>query len=143
MTNVSTGPCDSAPVRNRAGPYVLRMTSSTPDSGYTQRHLALLGGVRLSGDWQVPPRLLHVAAVGGADVDVTQAAVPPVFTITKFSLVGGTRVRVPRDANVEVEGFAVVGRIRPVPAAEPSDRPAPTIRIRSYGVFGGVTVERG
>jgi hypothetical protein len=110
-----------------------------PDTA--QRHFALLGGLRLK-DTPAPARLLHVAAVGGANVDLTTGTPPPVFTLTKISLVGGTRVRVPRSARVEVEGFALIGGFRPVPPPEPTDGEPPTVRIRNYGLWGGVRVER-
>ena len=66
-------------------------------------------------------------------------------TVTKVSLVGGIRVRVPHDAVVEVEGLdlsSLLGRRAPVPAPVPGDRPAPRVLIRAYGVVGGVAVER-
>jgi hypothetical protein len=118
------------------------MTQNEPGSETTHRHLALLGGFRTSGAWQVPDRLLVVAAVGGADVDVSGSPLPPVFTMTKFSLVGGTKVTVPADAVVEVEGFSLIGKVRPVPAATPSDRAARVVRVRAYGVVGGVEIAR-
>jgi hypothetical protein len=117
------------------------MTDDARQQTTTHRHLALIGGYRARGAWQVPDALLVVAAVGGADVDVTEAPLPPVLTITKLSLVGGLRLHVPADVRVEVEGFSLLGRVRPVPAATPSDR-ARTIRVRAYGVVGGVRVTR-
>jgi hypothetical protein len=116
--------------------------TSTDRSGGTLRHFALLGGLDRRGAWAVPDDLLAVSAVGGVHLDLTEAKLPPVLTVTKVSLVGGVKVRVPADARVDTTGFALVGHIGSVPEAVPSDREAPIVRVRAYGVFGGVKVTR-
>jgi hypothetical protein len=118
------------------------MSPAQNDSETSRRHIALIGGIRLQ-DAPAPSRLLAVAVVGGANVDLTRGTPPPVFTLTKIALVGGTRVRVPRTARVELEGFSLIGRTRPVPPAEPTDGEPPVVRIRAYAFWGGVRVERG
>jgi hypothetical protein len=117
------------------------MTPAQQGTGSHQRRFALIGGHRLQDT--APAELLAVSVIGGVNVDLTRATPPPVFTLTKLSLVGGTRVRVPRDAQVDLRGFALVGRIHPVPPAEPTDAEPPVVRIRAYGFWGGVRVERG
>ncbi|GGL93136.1 hypothetical protein [Nakamurella endophytica] len=108
----------------------------------TVRHLALLGGFRRSGRWAVPEHLVVVAAVGGADVDLAGSVLPPLVTVTKVSLVGGTRLTVPAGVPVEVHGFSVFGRVDD--SAAPRDVPAgaPRILVRSYGLAGGLRVVR-
>jgi hypothetical protein len=75
--------------------------------------------------------------------DLTGADVPPGGAeITKVSLVGGASVVVPPDVRVEVSGFSLVGgrdveRVREVPAD------APVLRIRAFGLTGGVRVRVG
>jgi hypothetical protein len=54
-------------------------------------------------------------------------------------VIGGSNVVVSPDVRVEVSGFSLVGgrdveRVREIPAD------APVIRIRSYGLIGGVRV---
>jgi hypothetical protein len=116
------------------------MTSS---SRSRRRHLALLGGFRYRGESPAPEELLCIAAVGGADLDLTREPLPPVTTITKVSLVGGVKLRVPADATVQVTGFNLVGRRGPYPPAVPAERTPPIVRLRAYGAVGGVSVERG
>ncbi|RKS80272.1 hypothetical protein CLV35_0698 [Motilibacter peucedani] len=113
---------------------------SMSTTGSTSRHLALLGGLRRSGTWEVPPRLQVFAAVGGADLDLTQATLPPVTEITKISLVGGLRVRVPAHVRVEVEGFSLVGPRPSSPVGPAAGPDVPVVRLRAYGAFGGVAV---
>src|SRR5947209_10335215 len=115
------------------------MTSTHP---LRRHHFALLGGFRYQGESPAPDELLAVAAVGGADIDLTAEPLAPVTTITKVSLVGGVKLRVPADAEVHVSKFMLVGGRGPVPAAVPAERTAPVVRVRSYGLFGGVSVER-
>src|SRR4051812_47987872 len=104
------------------------MTQRPDGKRSTRRHLALLGGFRERGAWQVPYDLLVVAAVGGADIDLTEAELPPVLTITKVSLVGGVVLRVPPDAVVEVEALSLLGGGGRVPAPRPAERPAPIVQ---------------
>jgi hypothetical protein len=109
----------------------------------TLRHFALLGGLDRRGAWTAPDDLLAVSPVGGVDLDLTEAKLPPVLTVTKISLVGGVKLRVPADVPVDVSGFALVGRVGAAPEPVPSDREAPRVRVRAYGVFGGVKIARG
>jgi hypothetical protein len=117
------------------------MTST--QSPRKRRHLALLGGFRYRGENPAPDEILCIAAIGGADVDLTLEQLPPVTTITKFSLVGGVKLRVPADAEVDIDSFKLVGGRGAIPPAVPSDRPAPVVRVRFYGIVGGVSVQRG
>ena len=114
----------------------------TSDSPTRRRHFALLGGFRYRGENPAPAELLCIAVVGGADVDLTHEPLPPVTTITKVSLVGGVKLRVPADAEVRVTGFHLLGGRGKVPAASVTDRPGPVVLVRCYGIVGGVNVRR-
>jgi hypothetical protein len=117
------------------------MTSpSSPDTEKTAWHVALLGGYR-TRPRQLPDRTIAIAAVGGIDLDLTDATVPEGgATIVKVSLVGGAKLTVPADVNVVVEGFNLVGR-RPTDTG-PVVPGAPTVRLAAFGIFGGVRVTR-
>jgi hypothetical protein len=117
--------------------------TSTGGSRSTRRHIALLGGFRYRGGERLPDHQQIFTAVGGADLDLTTADLPPVFTVTKWSLVGGVRVRVPFDAEVEVESVRLLGGHGAVPPPTRGDRVPPRVRVQSYGVLGGVSVTRG
>jgi hypothetical protein len=120
------------------------------DSSNTPRRtsVALIGGFRAGGRLRLGDRLVRVAAIGGVDLDLTDAEFDaPRLTIVKVSLIGGTKVRVPAGARVEVHGFALGGRTvddggaGADTAAGPAA--APTIVIHSYGIIGGTKVRRG
>jgi hypothetical protein len=105
--------------------------------------VALLGGLRHTGPVHLGPRLTHVTAVGGMDLDLTDAVLPAEgVTITKVSLVGGVNLVVPPDVRVEVGGFVLFGGV-----AVEHDGGAATatrlIRLRAFGLVGGVRVRVG
>ncbi|MEU4677303.1 LiaF domain-containing protein [Micromonospora sp. NPDC023737] len=81
-----------------------------------------------------------VTSIGGADIDLTGAELAPETTLTKVSLIGGVKLRVPADTHVEIEGFHLFGGRR-VEAGTPSPS-APVVRVRAYGIIGGVRVSR-
>src|SRR3954452_13818362 len=118
------------------------MTNSGPPAAKTTTlHLALLGGFARKGPWEVRRRTIAISPVGGIDLDLTETTLPDGgATIIKWSLAGGAKLRVPAGVNVVVEGFNVVGRR--TNGAEPAVPGAPTIRLVSYGLFGGVEVQR-
>jgi hypothetical protein len=52
--------------------------------------IALLGGLRLSGPLRLPRRLMHIALLGGMDLDFSSAEFAgPQVEIVKVSLLGG------------------------------------------------------
>jgi len=95
--------------------------------------VALLGGTR---DSHLGPRRTHIAVIGGMDLDLGDARET---TITKVSLVGGVKAVVPANVRVEVSGFTLIGgKDIERPAGLPAD--APVVRIRAFGLVGGVRV---
>jgi hypothetical protein len=108
--------------------------------------VALIGGYRAGGRLRLGDRLVRIAAIGGMDLDLTDAAFDsPRLTIVKVALVGGLKLRVPPDARVEVHGFALGGRtVESGPAGgggEP-DGAGPTIVVHAWGIVGGTKVRR-
>jgi Domain of unknown function (DUF1707)/Cell wall-active antibiotics response 4TMS YvqF len=104
--------------------------------------VAILGGGTHRGRWRIGARCTVVNALGGADLDLTEAIVEaPVTEIRVFSLMGGSNVFVPDGVHVEMRGFAFMGsndletkgRARPQPGA-------PLVRVRAYSVMGGTDV---
>lgn len=115
--------------------------SAAPAAKTTTLHLALLGGMARQGRWQMRRRTIALSPVGGIDLDLTEAALPDEeATVIKVSLVGGAKLTVPAGVNVAVEGFNLIGR-RPADT-EPMVPGAPTVRLFTYGIFGGVKIER-
>jgi predicted membrane protein len=102
--------------------------------------VSIIGGVRRSGPMTLPDRTTIVTGIGGADLDLTQATLPPEGArLVKVSLVGGLDVVTSPDVRVEVGGFSLVGgknieRLRDAPAG------APVLRINAWALVGGVRV---
>jgi hypothetical protein len=102
--------------------------------------LALLGGRRLEGRFAPGPTLTHVALIGGVSLDLRDAELPPGgLTVTKVSAVGGVDVVVPRGVQVEVRGFSLIGG-KDVEREAGVAPGAPVVRIRAFGLVGGVRV---
>ena len=99
-----------------------------------------MGGLRRAGRLLLRPTTTLVTLIGGMDLDLTQAVVPPGGArITKVSLVGGVSVVTGRDVRVDVGGFTFIGDrdVERLPDVPPG---APVLRIRAWGVVGGVRV---
>ena len=115
---------------------------TNPDTTQTPRstHIAPLGGVRLTGRLRLPRRLLHIALLGGMDLDLSQAELAGAqLDIVKISLLGGVSLVVPADVRVEVNGFVLLGGkdIERRPESAAGDR---IVRVRAFGLIGGVRV---
>jgi predicted membrane protein len=103
----------------------------------TTRHIALLGGFRHAPD-VATDTYLAAAAVGGVNLDLSRAELPAGgVTVTKWAVVGGLHVRVPAGCRVEVTGVTIIGRRR----IDVAQGDGPVVRVRAYGLFGGVHVE--
>ncbi|OPG14262.1 hypothetical protein B1L11_02890 [Microbispora sp. GKU 823] len=115
--------------------------TNTPSSQRTDWRISLLGGLKRRGPGRMPADTVVLTPVGGADLDLSEAEIAPVTSVTKISIAGGVRLRVPADVTVEVEGFSLFGGRHVEPGTpSPSGR---VVRVRNYGVFGGVDVTRG
>src|SRR4051794_14357028 len=98
--------------------------------------IALLGGVR-SDD--IGPSRTHVAAIGGMNLDLRNRTFAGETVVTKVSLVGGVRVVVPPGVRVEVQKFTLIGG-KDIERPADLDPAAPVLKIRAFGLFGGVEV---
>jgi hypothetical protein len=104
------------------------------------RVIRLLGGLRRSGRFALQARTLFVALIGGVDLDVTEATVPPTgATLTKVSLIGGVDITSGPAVRVEAGGFSLVGR-KTIERHADTPPTAPVLEVRSYSLVGGVRV---
>lgn len=88
------------------------------------------------------PRDMRVVNIlGGANLDLCEAATAERAVLTKVSLVGGVSLRVPHDVDVVVEGFRIFGGVRIEPARR-AGAAARTLKVREYSLVGGIHVER-
>jgi hypothetical protein len=123
------------------------VSTAPPSRPLRRTSVALIGGFRAGGRVTLGDRLVRVSAIGGMDLDLTEATFEaPRTTIVKVALIGGLKLRVPAAARVEVHGFAIGGRTVEDGAAgrgpgEPGAE-APTIVVHAWGVIGGVKVRR-
>ncbi|MER7273083.1 LiaF domain-containing protein [Dactylosporangium sp. NPDC000244] len=111
----------------------------TGKSGATW-YFNLLGGTKRRGAWTMPQDMRVVGPLGGANLDLCEATLPPRPVLTKISLIGGVSLRVPADVEIEVEGFRIFGGVRIEPASEGAAR---RLKVREYSLIGGVHVVRG
>src|SRR3954454_1341390 len=102
-----------------------------------------MGGLRRDGRDALDPSTTLVTAIGGMDLDLLEATIPPGgATVTKVSLVGGVSVVVPAGVRVEVSGFSLFGG-RDVERDASTSPDAPVLRVRAFGLVGGVRVRVG
>src|SRR3954451_14436599 len=86
------------------------MTKPEPVQQPRSTTIVPLGGVRLAGPIRLARRLVHIALIGGMDLDLSQAQVAGAqLDIVKFSRIGGVSLVVPADVRVEVGGFVLLG----------------------------------
>ena len=105
-------------------------------------HVSPIGGLNVFGPWRMGRHVIVVTLVGGARLDLSQAELAaPEITLTKVSLVGGVRVRVPSGIRVEASGLTLVGGTRVEGAPDPGPG-APTIHIRAFSLVGGIRIRR-
>jgi DUF1707 SHOCT-like domain len=110
--------------------------------GAPSYHIRPVGGLRVYGPWRMDRHVVVLSLVGGARLDLSQAELAAKeVTLTKVSLVGGTRLRVPPGVRVDVSGFSLVGGTR-VEAGPPPGPGAPTVHVRAFSLVGGVRVRR-
>jgi hypothetical protein len=112
-----------------------RMTTTPRPTSFS-----LMGGTRLNGPLTLPPRLVRVTTLGGIDADLTQAELAPKgLEIVKVSLLGGVSLVVPPHWRVEVQGFSLLGG-KDVERRPDLPADAPVVRVRAFGLLGGVRV---
>jgi Domain of unknown function (DUF1707)/Cell wall-active antibiotics response 4TMS YvqF len=105
-------------------------------------HVSPVGGLRVHGPWRMDRHVIVVSIVGGTRLDLSEAQLAaPEVTLTKVSLVGGTRITVPPGIRVEASGFSLVGGTRVEGGPEPGPA-APTVHIRAFSLVGGVRIYR-
>lgn len=102
---------------------------------------ACMGGSIRKGAWEPPETLYSLALMGGVELDFREAALLEGTTeVVVLSIMGGTRITVPDDVDVEVNGIGLMGSFEHVSRHLPGpDRPL--IRVRGLALMGGVTVK--
>jgi hypothetical protein len=103
--------------------------------------VSILGGRKFKGRWRPPKEMTLVGVLGGREIDLREAEIDPDgVTINVIGLIGGTHVIVPDGVNVEVSGFSGFGGRRIDSRAEPGPSGARVVRLRVFGIVGGLKV---
>jgi DUF1707 SHOCT-like domain len=106
-------------------------------------HVTPIGGLNVFGPWRMGRHVIVITLVGGARLDLSQAELAaPDVTLTKLSLVGGVRARIPYGIRVDASGVSLIGGTQVEGAPDPGPG-APTIHIRAYSLVGGIRIRRG
>jgi hypothetical protein len=128
--------------------------TSTP--GRTRWWVAFMGGFqRLSRPWKMTERTVGVMIMGGAEVDLSLAALPRQGVIRIFMLMGGAKLFVPRSVDVSVRSFIIMGGVNALGessggiisfsheeshALRGPQSSVPQLEIEVFGMMGGVEV---
>jgi hypothetical protein len=125
-----------------------RRQATTVQPGYVNAFAMMSGDRRVVTDADV--RGSHVTAImGGAELDLRQAPVPPGndIVVDVFTMMGGTVLRVPPAWKVDLETEAIMGgvkddRRRPV-TADPGATlaPVPRVIVRGTVLMGGLSIK--
>lgn len=104
--------------------------------------IAAAGGrIRRRGAWRVPRILKVESAFGSVRLDLSRAVIEhPVVDIELQLGTGGARIRVPRDAIVDIEGLHTGWKDTRYKPRRPSGPGGPTIRITGALGFGRLKV---
>ncbi|GAA2455465.1 DUF1707 domain-containing protein [Actinomadura vinacea] len=139
----------------RTRPELDRLVDDLPASGRgtpevrTEWHVVPVGGLRRHGRWHMDRHLVSLTVLGGTHLDLRDAELAaPEVTVTKVSVFGRVTVCVPRGVRVVLEGGSLlglpaglIGRGGAGRACGDAAPDAPTLRIRTFSLLGGVTVQ--
>jgi DUF1707 SHOCT-like domain len=115
---------------------------SSPSTGHTEWHIAPIGGFKREGHWRMEQQIVSISLLGGMKLDLREAEFSaPEVTLTRFSLLGGTRLAVPSGVRVDVTSFSLIGGRR-IDVDERLPPNAPTLHLRAFCLVGGVRVQR-
>ncbi len=124
--------------------------------GRTRWWVAFMGGFqRLSRPWRMTEQTIGIMVMGGAEVDLSLAALPRQGVIRLFVLMGGAKLYVPRSVDVSVQSAIALGGVNALGESsggiisfhhEESYAPRnpgstiPQLEIQVFGMMGGVEV---
>ena len=101
-----------------------------------------MGGSQRRGRWRLREKTNAVALMGGCVLDLRNAEVEgSEVVINAIAVMGGIEIIVPEGIEVELGGVAIMGgkdarRLKAVPRLPGS----PTVRVRAFALWGGVSV---
>ena len=103
--------------------------------------VAILTGVRRQDAWEPPETLRVLSVLGGVDLDFRKAELlEGVTEVIVTAILGGVNIIVPPGADVQSDGFALMGEFTHVAHRSPHPD-SPVLRIRGFSLMGGVSVK--
>jgi hypothetical protein len=100
----------------------------------------VVGGIALEERGRAREEYVFVTGIGGLDLDLSNAEIPPGgTTIRVYSVLGGVVLTVPEGVAVEHEGFTLIGGVDDDTRGAPPG--APVVRLEAWSVIGGIAVE--
>ena len=134
---------DGLPALATGAPVPVAVDSYSPAPRLRERLVAIMSGIVRRGSWKIPRRLRVVAIMGGVELDLRQAELPPGVTeIRAFVLMGGLVVRVPPGVRLETDGFAFMGGFEDrMHESGIARADAPVVRVTGVAIMGGVDAQ--
>lgn len=104
--------------------------------------VALFSGFERKGVWRPATRHYGLAMLGGFALDFRDADLAPGVTdVYLLAIVGGVKVIVPPDLDVETSGFALMGGVNEVSRHPSGAEGRPRLRVHGTAVMGGIEVK--
>jgi len=133
---------DGLPALATGAPLPASLEPNSPAPKLRERLVAIMSGMVRRGLWRIPRRLRVVAIMGGVQLDLREAELPPGITeIRAFIFMGGLDVRVPPGVRLETDGVAIMGGFEDRVDEVGAGRDAPIVRITGVAIMGGVAAQ--
>ncbi|MEV0649759.1 DUF1707 domain-containing protein [Phytomonospora sp. NPDC050363] len=109
--------------------------------GTPKMAVAFMSGFQKRGSWSVGSSFTAITFMGGGELDLRDARlIEGEVTIRVYACMGGVKVIVPPDADVHVNGMAVMGGFGHNTEGRPGR--GPRINITGFALMGGVDIRR-
>jgi hypothetical protein len=116
--------------------------SAAPAARRARWIVAVFGGTEERGRWRLGKRLRIVAVFGGATLDLGAAETEArESVITVVAILGGAEIVAPPGVAIQLSGLSLFGGKVDKRSGGPPLPGSPLIRLRSFALFGGVTVK--
>ena len=108
------------------------------------KSIAIFGGSKLGqGPWRPGKKVWSIALFSGSELDFRQAELQENVTqVVAVSLIGGTKIIVPKDLPVTLGGFSILGAkgMKRSQAKELPPASAKGLQINAISILGGCSV---
>ena len=133
---------DGLPALATGAPVPATLEPNGPAPKLRERLVAIMSGIVRRGLWRIPRRLRVVAIMGGVQLDLREAELPPGITeIRAFIFMGGLDVRVAPGVRLETDGVAIMGGFEDRIDESRAPKDAPIVRITGVAIMGGVAAQ--